>query len=325
MSKLKSKWEKAPRGKKISVIVSLCIWLILIVLAVLLLFAKDIFGPDSIWAKVLANDNGDATDVGRWFSENWTKFVATAFYIVVFIGGSKLLRFLLSLIFSKSKRANTIVKLLNSFIKYAAVIIMILVILGAWGVNTSTLLASAGILALVVGLGAQPLIADIISGLFIVFETDYEVGDIIVVDDFRGVVQEIGLRNTKLVDDCGNIKVINNSKIGTIVNMTKDYSLAICDIPIDYEEDLKRVEKIINDNLVRIQQNVPELVEVPKYFGVQELADSGINLRVVGRCKEEDRFRAVRHMNRELFLIFNENNVNVPFNQIVVSQREEKK
>lgn len=66
-------------------------------------------------------------------------------------------------------------------------------------------------------------------------------------------------------------------------------------------------------------------MEVPKYFGFQELADSGINLRVVGRCKEEDRFRAVRHMNRELFLIFNENNVNVPFNQIVVSQREEKK
>src|SRR5574344_1538270 len=121
MSKLKSKWEKAPRGKKISVIVSLCIWLILIVLAVLLLFAKDIFGPDSIWAKVLANDNGDATDVGKWFSENWTKFVATAFYIVVFIGGSKLLRFLLSLIFSKSKRDRKSTRLNSShqIISYA--------------------------------------------------------------------------------------------------------------------------------------------------------------------------------------------------------------
>ena len=252
------KWKSLSTSKKVSLIVSLVIWLILLVFVILVLFAGNIFGENSIFNQILGSD-GNTFDLGKWFKDNLTKILATIFYIAVFIGGSKLIRFLLSLLFTKNKKAATIVKLLNSFIKYLSVIILILIVLGTWGVNTSTLLASAGILALIVGLGAQPLIADIIAGLFIVFDDDYQVGDIIVLDDFRGTVKEIGIRNTKITDSCGNVKIVNNIKIASMINMSNNLSLALVDISIDYDEDLEKTEKLLNDNFNFFKAKIPEI------------------------------------------------------------------
>lgn len=105
------------------------------------------------------------------------------------------------------------------------------------------ILAGIGILGLIVGLGAQPLIADVIAGLFIVFEKVFDVGDIIVVDGFRGTVKEIGIRTTQIVDVGGNVKIINNSDLKTIINMTNQLSLAICDLNIEYGESLKELKQ----------------------------------------------------------------------------------
>ncbi|MFA6755498.1 MAG: mechanosensitive ion channel domain-containing protein [Bacilli bacterium] len=318
-------WKTYSRGKKVSIIVGIVVWALLAVFCVIVIFSKDIFGANNPFSGVIGDNTTEGFDFGTWWKDNYMKFVSTLFYIVLFLGVSKLIRFLLSLIFVKSKKASTVVKLINSFIKYIAVIALILVILSVWGVDTTTLLASAGILALIIGLGAQPLISDIISGLFIVFDDDYKVGDIVVIDDFRGTVKEIGIRNTKLIDDGGNVKVINNSKIGTVVNMSDNYSLAIVDVSIDYDEDLGKVEKIIVNSFPRLKEKVKGIIGDPIYKGVQEMADSSINMRVVAYVKEENKFQVRRDLNRELFLIFKENNVNIPFNQIVVSKRDEDK
>ena len=122
-------------------------------------------------------------------------------------------------------------------------------ILKTLGVDTTAILAGIGILGLIVGLGAQPLIADIIAGLFIVFENVFEVGDIIVVDGFRGTVDDIGIRTTKIEDVGGNIKVINNADIKTLVNMTQALSVANCEMSIEYGESLERVEAILAEAL----------------------------------------------------------------------------
>ncbi|MBO7086178.1 MAG: mechanosensitive ion channel family protein [Bacilli bacterium] len=235
------------------------------------------------------------------------------------------LKFVFTKLFSKNKRSLTIIKLLASFVKYAIAIVAILLILSAFGVDGRTLLASAGILGLVIGLGAQSLIADIIAGVFIVFEGDFEVGDIVVVDNWRGEVQEIGIRTTKIIDWGGNVKIVNNSHIASIVNQTKQLSIAVAYIGIEYGKPIPEVEKVIMDNLDRIKANVPEIIEGPFYKGVDELAASSVNLLFMAKCKEEDLYIVKRALNRELKMMFDENGINVPFPQITISKLEEKK
>ncbi len=229
-------------------------------------------------------------------------------------------KFLLNKLFTKSKRGITIVKLVCSFLSWAIGIVAVLIILGAWGVNTGTLLASAGILSLVIGLGAQSLIADIIAGLFIVIEGEYQVGDIVVIDDWRGTVQEIGIRTTKIVDAGGNVKIVNNSDIRSIVNQTQELSVAKAYIDIEYGESIPRVEIVIRDNLDKIRERIPAIVEGPFYKGVNELGASGVDLLFVAKCKEEDIYQVQRDLNRELKLMFDANGINIPFPQIVLNQ-----
>ncbi len=222
--------------------------------------------------------------------------------------------------FCRGNRATTVVKLINSFLSWIIGLVAILLVLSAWGVNTGTLLASAGILSLVIGLGAQSLIADIIAGLFIVVEGEYQIGDIVIIDDWRGTVQEIGIRTTKIVDAGGNVKIINNSDIRSIVNQTQELSLAKAYIGIEYGESLTRVEIVIRDNLEKIKERIPAIVEGPYYKGVNELGASSVDLLFVAKCKEEDIYQVQRDLNRELKLLFDENDINVPFPQIVLNR-----
>lgn len=325
LTKIKNFWTNASKGKKTAIIISIIFWIAALTFSILVIFAKDLFGADSFLASILKDANGDTFDMSAWFKANSDKFLKSIFYIVIILGATKLIRWLLGFVFTKSKKAITIVKLLNSFLKYVGAIALILVLLGVWGVDPATLLASAGILALVIGLGAQSLISDIIAGLFIVFENDYQVGDIVVVDDFRGTVQQIGIRTTKVEDAGGNVKIIGNSKITSIVNMTNDLSVAICDMSIEYDESLERVENILHDSFDDIKKKIPAIKEGPFYMGVQELGDSAVIIRIVAKTPEEDKFQVNRSLNRELKIIFDKNNINIPFNQIVINTREEKK
>ena len=207
-----------------------------------------------------------------------------------------------------------------SIIKYAAVIVLIFLILSAFHVDTVTLLVSAGVVSLVIGLGAQSLISDVIAGLFIVFEDVYNIGDIIVIDDFRGTVKEIGVRTTQIVDWAGNIKIVNNSDIRSLVNMTSEIKTAFVTVDVEYGESVERVESVIKGNLDRMKKNIPDILEGPFYIGVSDLGASGVTLAFIAQCQEQKRFQVERDMRRELKLIFDENDVGIPFNQVTINQ-----
>ena len=147
--------------------------------------------------------------------------------IVIIYAVCRILRMIFNAKMKKSNRTKTVFDLLDGFVKYGCAIAIILTVLKACGVDTTALIASVGVLTLVVGLGAQPLIEDIIAGIFIIFENEYNVGEIISINDFRGTVIEIGIRSTKLLDAAGNIKIINNSTIGDVVNLSRENSLAV--------------------------------------------------------------------------------------------------
>ena len=225
----------------------------------------------------------------------------------------------------KSKKGATISHLLISFGKWLVAIAAFFFVIGAWGADTKTMLVSAGVLTLVIGLGSQSLIADVLAGIFMVFEGDFQVGDIVIIDDWRGTVESIGIRTTKLVDWGGNVKIINNSEIRTLINQTKENSMAVCKISIGYGENLEKVEKIIKDNLGQIKENIPAIIDGPFYKGVAELGESSVVLQFMANCKEDDIYQVQRDLNRELKVLFDKNNINIPFNQLVVHMEDDQK
>lgn len=276
---------------------------------------ERIFGEDSVFNKKVAKNTA--------LNDAYAKLPAlikSVQIICIAWTVNCVVRFLLRLCFAKNNRGLTIAKLLSSFIKYLVAIVALLLVLKAWGVDTKTLVASAGIMGLIVGLGAQSLIADILAGVFIVFESSYQVGDIVVIDGWRGTVEEIGIRSTKIVDAGGNVKIVNNSAITTVINQTKELSVAKSYISIEYGESIPRVELIVRDNLAKIKESIPEIVDGPYYKGVDSLSASSVDLLFLAKCREEDFYTVQRALNRELKILFDENGINIPFPQIVVNQ-----
>ncbi len=281
-------------------------------------FANEIRGEDSVFNRNVSDNNF----VQALYSRGVPGIVITIRVITITAAISLVLRFITRKSFAHTARGITITKLLESFIKWVIAIVSILLVLGAWGVDTSTLLASAGILTLVIGLGAQSLVADIVAGIFIVFEGSIEVGDIVIVNGWRGTVQEIGIRTTKVADAGGNLNIINNSEITTIINQTKANSLAKIVVGIEYGESLGRVEKILTDHLPDIATRIPTIIDGPTYKGVDALNTSSVDLLIVATCKEEDIFQVQRDLNREIKLLFDAEGISIAYPQIVVHRAE---
>ena len=250
--------------------------------------------------------------------------VNSLIYIVLVYAVCKIIRIIFSVKMKQSNKSKTVFSLLDGFVKYACAIAIIILILKACGVDTTALVASVGVLTLVVGLGAQPLIADIIAGIFIIFEDEYHVGEIVTINDFRGEVMEIGIRSTKLIDAAGNIKIINNSSIGDVINLSRELSLAVVDCDFPYDVPIEVVEKILKSNFDNIAENIPAIKEGPYYKGVCMYKDSNVTIKIVAKCLEADRFQVERDLNREYRRLLTENNIDISYNQVVINYPQEK-
>ncbi len=222
----------------------------------------------------------------------------------------------------KRHRGRTLVTLIASLTKYAAALVILCWGLSILGVDVSTIVASVGILALIVGFGAESLIADVVTGIFMLFENQCNVGDIVEVGGFRGTVQEIGIRTTSVIDTGGNVRIINNSEMKNILNRSDNSSIAVCDVAIPYETDLEALEKKLPELLEKIcQENPSAMKRAPEYLGVQALADSAVVLRFIAEVEEKSIFSTQRLLNRELLLGLRKLGVECPYPQLDVHTR----
>ena len=160
----------------------------------------------------------------------WLQVLSMAFLVMA---GAELIGVILGALQPKSNRARTVCSILRSAVRYAAAIVILCRGLSILGVDVNTIVASVGILALVIGFGAESLIADVITGVFMLFEGQYSVGDIVEVNGFRGTVKEIGIRTTSIVDAGENIKIINNSEMKNLLNRSDNLSRTASDIAIE--------------------------------------------------------------------------------------------
>jgi len=308
------KFTEKSKKDQIKIIVITAIIVLFVLVGVL---AELIFSGTG-FANVIANSIGKFFNIFKFFTDNYVNIIESAAIIVFMWVIVQVLKGVIAILSKKGQRSETIGNLMNSIIKYSSVLIAIFLILSAWGVQTPTLLASAGIIGLALSFGAQSLIEDVISGLFIIFEKQFSMGDVVQIGDFRGMVVEIGIRATKFEDINGDIKIMNNSDIRGAINTSSHLSPAICDISISYGEDLLKVEGIIKDNLEKIKTNIPDIIEGPHYRGVQSLSDSSVVIRIYSKTNESKKYQVIRDLNREMKLLFDQNGIRIPFPQIVV-------
>lgn len=244
--------------------------------------------------------------------------------IALVIGIEKMILLILSFLKKGSGRASTLVTIVQSLVSYACAIVIICWGLSLLGVNVATIVASLGIIALIIGFGAESLIADVVTGFFMLFENQYNVGDILEINGFRGTVTSIGIRTTSITDLGGNVKIINNSNMKDILNRSNYTSRAVSTIDIPYETDLEEFEPLLPDMMQRIyDKHADKLKSVPKYLGVAELGASGITLKFVSESDENNVYSAQRAMNRELLVEFKKAGVEPPYPQMDVHQKQQ--
>lgn len=308
-----TKWQEKTAEQQFFTVLKVLVGILAVVISIAVLFKDTFFDSHSIFRYVLS---------GEW-NHGLNIFAVTCSLLLVCVVGVITMivqRILAIMAKNLNAKGETICRLLHNFVKYISMIALLYYCLSLFGIDTKTLLASAGILTLIVGLGAQTLVSDILAGLFIIFEGEFQVGDIVTVGDWRGTVKEIGIRTTKIQDSGQNIKVISNSDVVGVINMTRDSSYAWVDVGIEYGESLERVESILEDEFPNIRKNVPQIIDGPFYSGVVALGDSSVDIRVMVLCAEGDRVSTERALNREIKLIFDKHNINMPFPQIVINK-----
>ena len=312
------RWKDKTKKQKAKLIIwNIVLLLLLAGTIVVFVFFNNIYGPDSVF-----NDSVSDNTFVDWCYQHIPSVIGSIQVIILSIVLNLILRFVMKLILPRTSKGITVAQILRSFLKWALAIASVLVILSLWGVDTTVLIASAGVLTLVVGLGAQSLIADIIAGLFIVFDEEYQVGDIIVLDGWRGTVVEVGIRTTRVQDPGGNIKIVNNSEIKAVINQTKQNSVAKCYLNINYEEDLDKVQKVADDNLKEVSQLVKGIIGDIQYKGVSEYSSNGVTLFFMARCKEPDIFQIQRDMNKVLKQMLEKNGIYLAYQNIVVHNQK---
>ena len=309
-------WREYTPGQKVWFIFKIILGVAALCLLVMLLAADTVFPEDSLMRYILK---------GSW-QKGFNIFAITQCVVVIVaveIISVAVRKVLMWFADKLGAKGDTIIRLLVSFIKLVTVIGLIYVCLAQLGADTTVLLTSAGILSLVVGLGANSLIKDILAGLMIVFEGSFQVGDIVTINGFRGTVVEIGIRTTKVKEGGGNIKIFDNSSVGDVLNMTKDFSIVAVDMGIEYGEDLRYVENVLAEEFDAIRAALPAIKDGPFYKGVSELGDNSVNIKIVAKCNEGDRVQLDRDLKRELKLVFDKHNINIPFPQVVLNQPPE--
>lgn len=236
----------------------------------------------------------------------------------------QLVRLVEEVIPRKTGRQETLRRMFMNALRYALVIVGIIWGLMIFGVDTGAIFASVGIVTLVVSLSAESLFADMFTGIFILVEDQYHVGDIISIDGFRGRVVSLGIRTTRIEDDGGNVKIINNADIRNVMNLSNKVSFSICDISMSYGESIERAEAVIAEAMPKIQAKYPDIFEHGlQYAGVQSLSASSVDLRVLARVSEANIYKGRRLLNREMKIAFDEAGIEIPFPQLVVHKAEQ--
>lgn len=221
------------------------------------------------------------------------------------------------------KRARTFGGLLQSIVRYVIYFITIVMLLQEFKIDTTSIVAGAGIIGLAIGVGAQSLIRDFVTGFFIVLENQFAVGDYIVSGDMAGTVEDIGLRVTKLRDGNGVLHIIPHGVISRVSNYTRGHMQAVVNIPVSYEADITNVLSLLDQACVAIGKDMIEVIEGPTVVGVVDLRSQEVVVRVVAKTVPLVQGKVENALRYKIKSLFDEAHILPPV-QIVKGIKEER-
>jgi small conductance mechanosensitive channel len=214
------------------------------------------------------------------------------------------------------KRRNTLTALLVTVLRVAIVILAALMIFREMNFEIGPILASAGIVGLAVGFGAQSLVKDIITGAFIVLERQFSVGDVVKIADRSGVVENLGLRTTTLRDMEGTAHIVPNSKIEIVSVMTKEWSQFVLDVDVAYHADLDKATEAIRKVLNEYAKEFPsDVLSEPKVLGVESFGDNSVKIRSTLKTAPSRQWDAGRIIRRKIKAELDRLGIAIPFQQ----------
>ncbi len=214
------------------------------------------------------------------------------------------------------KRADTLSHVIYRTVWFVAMLVGLLTILPELGINISALLAGAGLIGLAVGFGAQSLVKDVISGLFILVENQYSKGDVVNIAGIGGLVDDVNLRRTLLRDLDGAVHTVPNGEIGVASNLTRSWSRVNLIVAVSYGDDLDHVFEVINrvgKELAEDPEWSKDIIEAPKALGVENFGDSGIDIRILGDTQPIRQWDVMRQLRLRLKKAFDAEGIEIPF------------
>ena len=218
----------------------------------------------------------------------------------------------------KNNHQKTMHKLIQNIIKYIILILVVASILNILGVNVTSIIAGVGIASVVVGLALQDVMTDILSGISIVLEDQFDVGDYVEINGFEGTVLELGLKSTKIKNFQNTIRIIANRTITSVTNYSKANPKFFVDIPMPYDVNNKDADKVIKNILKRIEVEVENQVNKVELLGLQAFNDSNIAYRILISVKVNEQFIANRKINMIIKEEYDKAKISIPFNIIEV-------
>lgn len=224
---------------------------------------------------------------------------------------------------AERKREDTLIRIFTGASRILFIVLAVLMILQEAGLQIGPILAGAGIAGLALGFGGQYLIKDIITGLFIILENQYRIGDVVKIDGESGTVVDISLRKTTLRDLDGTVHHFPHGSITRVSNLSKDWARVNLDIRIAYDSNLEHVIKIVN-NVGNELANDPEyknfIITPPKFLRVNDFADSAIIIKILGDTKPLKQWEITGEYRKRLKIAFDKEGIEIPFPQRVIHQ-----
>jgi moderate conductance mechanosensitive channel len=221
------------------------------------------------------------------------------------------------------QRAKTMGDLLKSVLTGILVAVFGTMILAQVGVNIAPIIASAGIVGIALGFGAQSLVKDFLSGIFMIFEDQYGVGDVVNVGDASGTVEAVSLRVTRLRDVNGTVWYVPNGEILRVGNMSQNWSRAVVDVTVGYTEDIGKVIRTLRD----ISRDLWEdddfrgvIIEEPEVTGVETLGPESVGVRVMVKTEPMEQWRVARELRARIKARFDHEGISIPVTQRMMWQ-----
>ncbi len=221
------------------------------------------------------------------------------------------------------QREDTLTNIFTTASTVVLWIIAIVLVLQEFGVNLAALATGAGLIGIVVGFGAQSMIKDFLSGMFIILENQYRIGDVVTIGGQSGLVEHISMRMTKLRDLDGSVYFVPNGEITTVRNMTLEYSGVIIDVGVSYDADLNVVEKVINEVgeiMAKDKEWEERILEPIAFLRVDSFGESRVNLKAIGKVVPIEQWNVAGEYRRRLKKAFERHHIEIPVTQIALHQ-----